>query len=676
MGAEKFYNEAGLVRRFNGNPYIVGVFDCFYENGTVYIAMEYLKGRTLKEYIRDNGVLSPQKALFIADAVCNALIVAHSANVLHRDISPENIIVCDNGDIKLIDFGAARQVVAEHSQSFSVIIKPGFAPPEQYSKKGNQGSWSDVYSLGTTLYFTLTADIPQDPTARFDDDTFRENRFDIDPALWELITKATRLNIGERYNDAYELKKALDLIPIRPEPPVTPSDAPETTQGAGANILDMTVSIKPIRPRQSFFRRHLRTIIEAVCGAAVIAIMIPLAIKAFQPVPASVDAAPNGETVTTSGGNERNLREEGYTNPLFSVLSEEEQDLYSFIYYGINQSEKSIALPSATYTVAQVGEIYNDVMMENPQYNHVEGYNVSYTDSNVNREADPDEYVNAVLPIYNGIDPHEANDYITQDLRAAQTAGTDRENKIEYLRQVYDRLATETEVVARGSRPGSSTTHGAVIGHVADDLGLANALCDYAQRMGFDSYVLEMYLGDVKQAVTHVKIDDTWYNIMIYLDILFSMEITEIPIAEGDSPHLFLLCEDHFIFNYSADPVLDLDEKYLPLLPTFGDMDPDEWNYYIIHHKQTNFTLDTVEEAYEGLLEEIKTSLDNGEETVLLYIDTALVDGVWRTMMDSYISDIEEKYGITISGFTGEYANDAMNITLEMRIKDPARKGR
>lgn len=135
LGAEKFYNEARLVSKFNGNPNITGVYDCFYENSTVYIVMEYLRGQTLKEYIRGNGILKAPQALFVAKNICNALVVAHSASVLHRDVSPDNIIICDNGGIKLIDFGAARQVVAEHSRSFSVIIKPGFAPPEQYRKK-------------------------------------------------------------------------------------------------------------------------------------------------------------------------------------------------------------------------------------------------------------------------------------------------------------------------------------------------------------------------------------------------------------------------------------------------------------------------------------------------------------------------------------------------------------
>lgn len=284
QGADKFYNEAKLVTRFNGNPNIVGVYDCFYENSTAYIAMEYLRGSTLKEYIRENGILSVPKALYTAKSITNALIVAHSASVLHRDITPDNVILCENGDIKLIDFGAARQVVAEYSQTFSVILKPGFAPPEQYSKKGNQGPWTDVYALGTTLYFMLTGDIPEDPTGRFDDDdTFKENTFNVEPALWEIITKATKLNIEERYPDAYELKKALDSIDVKPEPIIVPDEASnaEPQPEAAENISKMTVSIKPIKPKQSFFRKHLRTFVEITCGVLVAAIIIPLAVQVY-----------------------------------------------------------------------------------------------------------------------------------------------------------------------------------------------------------------------------------------------------------------------------------------------------------------------------------------------------------------------------------------------------------
>ena len=161
LGAEKFYEEAQFVSKFKGNSNIVEVYEFFYENDTVYLAMEYLQGRTLKEYIRDHGIISAPQALFIANGVSCALAAAHSESVLHRDISPDNIILCGSGNVKLIDFGAARQVVAEHSQTFSVILKPGFAPIEQYNKKGNQGPWTDIYSLGATLYFALTGDIPK-----------------------------------------------------------------------------------------------------------------------------------------------------------------------------------------------------------------------------------------------------------------------------------------------------------------------------------------------------------------------------------------------------------------------------------------------------------------------------------------------------------------------------------
>ncbi|MDE7231292.1 MAG: protein kinase [Oscillospiraceae bacterium] len=225
LGAEKFYNEAKLVAKFNGNPNIVGVYEFFYENDTVYFAMEYLKGHTLKEHIQEHGPLNASQALFIAQNVSNALMAAHSSNVLHRDISPDNIIICDNGDVKLIDFGAARQVVAEHSQSFSVILKPGFAPLEQYQKKGNQGPWTDIYSLGATIYYALTEDIPEDPMSRLDnDEEYSSNKYNINPELWRVISRSTQLKIDDRYGDIFQLKNDLSTITIDPVPLVAPNE--------------------------------------------------------------------------------------------------------------------------------------------------------------------------------------------------------------------------------------------------------------------------------------------------------------------------------------------------------------------------------------------------------------------------------------------------------------------
>ena len=695
LGAEKFYNEARLVTRFNGNPNIVSVYDCFYENGTVYIAMEYLRGRTLKEYIRENGVLKAPQALFIAKNICSALVVSHSASVLHRDISPDNIMVCDNGDIKLIDFGAARQVVAEHSQSFSVIIKPGFAPPEQYKKKGNQGPWTDVYSLGTTLYFTLTGDIPEDPSSRFDDDdTFKENQFNVDPAIWEIITKATKLTVDERYADAYELKKELDLISIKPEPLIVPDKTADENTAApltpAGGIANMGVSIKSAHPKQSFLRRHLRTIVEIACVAAFAAVLIPLAIKAYKPVPViggtsepvnstsepndstsdnNSDTSISGDVVIGTGGNTPDLRKENYNKPLFSVLDYDEQGLYNYIYQGLNKSEKEIPVPSATYTVAQVQEIYNCVLNDNPHFNHAPTYNISYTDSNVNREPDPDEYVNTVIPVFNGIDPRVANDFMKEHLQ--ETRGTDYGQNMKYLRIFYDEILDETELLARGGRPTASTTHGVVIDHAADDLGIARAICDYAQRLGFYCFVVDVNIDDIVMAIIRVKIDDVWYNIAPRYDYLkMSHNVTAIPVAEdGKATNIYLLIGDSTMFVYAKD--LDkFDKKYLPIMPlefdaTEATEDTGMWNYYFEGYLKKTYYMETPEEAYDALLLETKNVLDSGGETVELYIFPNLVNKLWAKMDESYISDISEKYGITVKGFTGEYSLDAMYVTLE-----------
>lgn len=219
QGAEKFYNEAQLVSRFNGNPGIVSVYEFFYENDTVYFSMEFLNGRTLKSWLDKNGAISEAQAVFIADRVSSALLAAHSSNVMHRDISPDNIMLCDDGSVKLIDFGAARQLAAEGSQNLSVILKPGFAPLEQYQRKGKQGPWTDIYSLGATLYYALTLDTIDDPMSRMEDDQdFQSNKHNISAPLWEVIRTATNLKIPDRYQDIFVFRTALSGSQIAPEP--------------------------------------------------------------------------------------------------------------------------------------------------------------------------------------------------------------------------------------------------------------------------------------------------------------------------------------------------------------------------------------------------------------------------------------------------------------------------
>ena len=239
-GMEKFYEEASLVSRFNGNPNIVSVYEFFYENGTAYFVMELLKGISLKAYIDEHGTLSPEETLYIADKVSSALVVTHSINTLHRDISPDNIMLCVDGNVKLIDFGAARQVAADNPKSMSVILKQGFAPLEQYQRRGKQGPWTDIYSLGATLYYAATEDCLDDPMSRQDDDSeFQANSYDIEPQLWEVIRRSLNIRIEDRYKDTVEFRAALNEIKYEPKPLVITLHSEQTTE---------VVPITPLSP--------------------------------------------------------------------------------------------------------------------------------------------------------------------------------------------------------------------------------------------------------------------------------------------------------------------------------------------------------------------------------------------------------------------------------------------
>lgn len=212
-GRIRFLKEAQDVARFQSEPNIVSIYDYLEENDTAYMVMEYLHGCTLKQYIREHGGrLDTDHILHICLSVLDALAVVHKAGMIHRDISPENIFICEDLTVKLIDFGAAKQVYLDGEQTMLVVLKPGYAPPEQYAKKDKQGPWTDIYALGATLYFAATGEKPEESFGRVLEDTIKpvcEVNPEIPRAMSQVIMRAMSVKIEDRYQTVEAMREAL-----------------------------------------------------------------------------------------------------------------------------------------------------------------------------------------------------------------------------------------------------------------------------------------------------------------------------------------------------------------------------------------------------------------------------------------------------------------------------------
>lgn len=165
-GKQRFLEEAKRLAEFDDEPGIVHVFDSFTENETAYLIMEYLEGETLAEYLEQNGTVDPEKAIKMMRPLMSSLQRVHDGGMIHRDISPDNIMLLPDGTLKLIDFGAARHAVADRSKSMTVVIKDGYSPVEQYHSHSIQGPSADVYALAATMYQMMTGVIPPTSTER------------------------------------------------------------------------------------------------------------------------------------------------------------------------------------------------------------------------------------------------------------------------------------------------------------------------------------------------------------------------------------------------------------------------------------------------------------------------------------------------------------------------------
>ncbi len=233
ISVQRFYEEAKMISELR-HPNIVNVYNLYYENGTAFYTMEYLDGCDLRYYIaQNNGTISEDALMPIVACVAEALETVHTKGLLHRDVAPDNIFITKDGQVKLIDFGAARSTLANGGEGFSVVLKQGFAPVEQYQRHGNQGPWTDIYALGATMYYCLSGKMPLPVTERLNNPQISVTG---SVPLYHVIDKMMQINPNDRYRSVSDFKKALfNSIQL------TNSASPDSAEGKTVAVSNVNV---------------------------------------------------------------------------------------------------------------------------------------------------------------------------------------------------------------------------------------------------------------------------------------------------------------------------------------------------------------------------------------------------------------------------------------------------
>lgn len=210
---KKYLGEAKSLSAYYDLDGIVSVRDFFYANNTAYIVMGYVDGISVKEYVEKNGPIQGEKFLRMLEPVIQSLAKVHQTGVLHRDISPDNMLLTRDEKLVLIDFGAARKENINMTRSMTVVFKRGFSPEEQYRTRGQQGAWTDVYALCATAYYALTGKAPDESIQRVleDDMPSLTEMTDVDLPMRQkrAFMKGMTVDFHHRYQTMDELYQGL-----------------------------------------------------------------------------------------------------------------------------------------------------------------------------------------------------------------------------------------------------------------------------------------------------------------------------------------------------------------------------------------------------------------------------------------------------------------------------------
>ncbi|MBO5468129.1 MAG: serine/threonine protein kinase [Lachnospiraceae bacterium] len=284
QGRRHFQTEASILAAFPQLSHIVNIKDILETNGTIYLVMEYIEGITLKQYISDNGPLAFDEFIELLYPVMQDLIQIHSKGLLHRDISPDNLILGTDNQLHLIDFGSASLKSTAASDRKTVILKSGYAPPEQYLPTGKLGAWTDVYGICATIYYTITGFPPTDALERLQGATLPSLMDHAPIRSWqaEVIYHGLQIASADRYQSIDALYQALRIPPLT----VTQEHVSQTIRYANMDdktILPTSIPALPESHSESS-RPTMPSIVLVITALLILILYCSLGISGY-PVP-------------------------------------------------------------------------------------------------------------------------------------------------------------------------------------------------------------------------------------------------------------------------------------------------------------------------------------------------------------------------------------------------------
>ena len=292
-GFDSFLKEARKMAKLGGIPGVVGVKSVFIQNETAYIVMDFIEGETLLKKLQREGPMDYGTCISLMTPIMQALAEVHKHGIIHRDISPDNIMVQSDGKLILLDLGAAKDLDIQgkdgNMQSSQMVAKHGFSPVEQYGQAGKIGPWTDVYAMAATIYYCCTGVLPPSATDRMIEDTLTCR-----PRLTkeEFDVLAFCMNVLPQ-NRPQNMDALLQIVthPAGKTPPVR--DVPKTEP-----VRPETRNLQP--PKADPGRPLPKWLIPGIAAAvAVIALIISVGSGGKKSTPASSVKAPAAQTVAT-----------------------------------------------------------------------------------------------------------------------------------------------------------------------------------------------------------------------------------------------------------------------------------------------------------------------------------------------------------------------------------------